>query len=284
MMAVLFLEIMLGTNMKVGWLIDIDLMAEEQVGIIPHLKSLGYPVYKLSAALDKPKIKHDPEYVYAFLGSFEELDSVKKHLGFPIATYGLNKYINRSGYISFMPNDWFLNEHSVMATWGQLQHNSTRFFKMFDSEQLFARPDDGKKSFTGQVFNKSSIFDEMQFLDRYSRVAPETLIWVGESKKIDREYRFWISAGKVLTWSEYSWDKTPIQTIVEPTKAICDMAEQVAKYDWQVDLIYTVDITEHDGTAKIIELNSFSCAGLYNCDGKNLLEVVSRDILDEWND
>ena len=267
--------------MNLCWLIDVDLIAEEQPDLVSHVRSLGYSVYKLSAALDIPKIKHDPECIYAFLGSFEELRHVQKHLGFPVATYGLNSLINRSGYVSYLPNEWFLNEHSVMTTWGQLQNNSHRFFKLFDSDRLFARPNDGNKSFTGQVFEKSTIHDEMQFLDRYSSVVPETIIWIGEAKKIEKEYRFWISAGKVVTWSEYSWN---IQDSAPPSPAILDMAEQVAKHEWQVDLIYTVDITEHEGTAKIIELNSFSCAGLYSCDGKKLLETVSRDILDEWND
>lgn len=267
---------------NICWLIDVDLVAEEQPDLISHIKSLGYSVYKLSAALDKPKIEYDPECIYAFLGSFEELRHVRKHLGFPVATYGLNSLINRSGYMSYLPNEWFLNEHSVMTTWGQLQNNSHRFFNRFDSDRLFVRPNGGNKLFTGQVFEKSSIHEEMQFLDRYSSVLPETIIWIGEAKKIDREYRFWISVGKVVTWSEYSWDKTPIQNVTEPSQVVIDMAEQVAKHEWQVDRIYTVDITEHSGEAKIIELNSFSCAGLYNCDGKQLLETVSRDILAEW--
>ena len=59
--------------MKLAWLVDVDLVAEEQPDLVSHIKSLGYSVYKLSAALDKPKIEYDPECIYAFLGSFEEL-------------------------------------------------------------------------------------------------------------------------------------------------------------------------------------------------------------------
>ena len=268
--------------MKLTWLIDIDLMAEEQTGIVPHLKSLGYQVHQLPAALDKPRIKHDEETIYAFLGSFQELDAIRKHLKFPVATYGLNRYVNRSGYASHMPPEWFLNENSIMVTWGLLQRNPTRFFSMFESDRLFVRPDDGRKTFTGQVFEKSNIRDEMLFLDRYSSVMPETLIWVGEALTVGPEYRFWISDGKVVTWSEYSWNKAPISSPTAPGKILFDMAQNIATLEWQLDRIYTVDITEYNGEARIIELNSFSCAGLYHCDGKMLLETVSRDILYEW--
>ena len=270
--------------MKLAWLIDANLVAEEQPDLVSHIKSLGYPVHKLSSTLDMPKIQYEPECVYAFLGSFEELRRVQKHCSISVATYGLNKLINRSGYVSYIPNDCFLNADSIMITWGQLANHPSRFFDMFKTDRLFVRPDSGSKTFSGQVFETSTILEEMKFLDRYSSVAPKTIIWVGGAKTIEQEYRFWISAGKVVTWSEYSWDKTPVNNSVPPSKIVMDMAEQVANYEWQVDRIYTIDITEHHEVAKIIELNSFSCAGLYNCDGKKLLETVSRDILAEWED
>lgn len=268
--------------MKLAWLIDTDLIGEEQPNLSEHIKKLGYSVYKLTATRDLPIIQYEPDCVYAFLGSFQELRHVQKHYKFPVATYGLNKYMNRSGYISYMPNSWFLNDASIMTTWGQFKHDSNRFFNLYDADSLFIRPDNGTKTFTGQVIRRVNIMEQIQFLEKYSSVANETLIWVGDEKNIDREYRFWISAGKVVTWSEYNWDKSHVTNIDPPTKIIIDMAEQVAKYSWQVDRIYTVDITEYLGFAKIIELNSFSCAGLYNCDSGYLLEIVSQDILDEW--
>jgi len=270
--------------MKLCWFVDTDLIAENQPDLVNHIKSLGHTVIKLSATLDRPKFTPDPDSCYTFLGSFEELKYVQSTLGVPVMTYGVNKYIVRSGYISFIPNSWFLNESSVMSTWGQLFDNSDRFFNMFNADMLFVRPDSGNKTFTGQTFSKNKIHQEMRFLDRYSQVEPTTIIWVGEAKKIEKEYRVWISAGKVVTYSEYSWDKSPIEHSVAPSQTILDLAEQVASYEWQVDLIYTVDITEYDGAAKIIELNSFSCDGLYDCDGKKLLETVCQDIIAEWQD
>lgn len=270
--------------MKLSWLIDVDLIAEEQPDLVSHIKSLGYDVYKLSAALDKPKLINDINHIYAFLGSFQELSAIKKYTDIPIATYGLNHLIDRSGYISYMPQYWFLNEESVMVTWGQLTKDKNMFFNMFNTDKLFVRPNSAKKIFTGQVFTKENIFTEMQFLNQNSSVMPETIIWVGRAKAIEKEYRFWISDRKIAGYSEYSFDKSPLCTKTEPSKIVMDMANQVADYSWQVDRIYTVDITEHLDVAKIVELNSFSCAGLYNCDGKKLLETVSLDILAEWEE
>ena len=74
-----------------------------------------------------------------------------------------------------------------MITWGQLANHPSRFFDMFKTDRLFVRPDSGSKTFSGQVFETSTILEEMKFLDRYSSVAPETIIWVGGAKTIERE-------------------------------------------------------------------------------------------------
>jgi len=269
-------------NMKVGWLIDVDIMAEQQVGLIPHLRSLGYEVHKLSVTRDPPMIPYEPGAIWAFLGSFQELRSINDHLDFNVATYGLNRSMARSGYVSHMPDEWFLNNTAVMTTWGQLARRSQWFFDTFHGS-LFVRPDSGHKTFTGQVFAYYNINAEMSFIEQHSSVSPDTIVWVSGVKEIDREYRFWISAGRVVTHSEYSWNSNPPDD-APPSQVVCDLARRVAEYEWQVDRIYTVDITEYKGEARIIELNSFSCASLYNCDGQKLLETVSQDILAEWQD
>lgn len=266
--------------MKLCWLIDIEAVGAQHQPVIPYLRNLGYQVVEISSALDNPNVTIEPDCIYSFLGSFQELNFLQKKLKLPIATYGLNHYIERAGYVSYMP-DWFLND-SIMTTWGQLKSKSEWFFSLF-GESIFVRPNNGRKTFTGQVFNTENLLGEMEFLDKHSGVVPETLIWICRAKVITGEYRFWISNGEVVTYSAYSWDETPIIE-PNPSSKVLDLANKVAKHDWQVDRIYTVDITEYQNEAKIIELNSFSCAGLYNSDAEKLLKIVSRDILAEWDE
>ena len=292
--------------MKLIWLVDIDLMlndednAEKSKSALAHLRGLGYPVMELSVTKNRPKFlkqyNEDPEIVLAFLGSFEELRSLQKE-GIRVATYGLNQYINQSAYLSYLPNEWFLN-HNVnhrqaqMTTWGILQKNPDRFFEQYadvdcydrDLDTIFVRPDNGRKTFTGQVFQRHKMMEEMKFLESHSTVLPETVIWVGEAQNIDREYRFWISNGKVVTWSQYSWDKSAVLSPQDPNAETFKLAKTVAEYSWQLDRIYTVDIMESGDTIKIVEMNAFSTSGLYNCDVSLLLETVSRDILAEWEE
>jgi hypothetical protein len=69
------------------------------------------------------------------------------------------------------------------------------------------------------------------------------------------------------------------------THPICDtMAQKVAEAEWQADRVYICDVALVDsapyegGTkqAKIIELNAFSCSGLYACDTYKIVEAVSK--------
>lgn len=267
--------------MKLCWLIDIPIVGGDQ-DVLVHLKNLGHQVVEITAKLENPNLIVEPDSIYPFLGSFQELNFLSK-LKIPVATYGLNSNIIRSSYISYMPQEWFLNHDAMMTTWGLLKSNPDWWFNFFNTASLFVRPDSGKKTFTGQVFDKVNIKTEMEFLSRHSNVMPETILWVCPAKKIEKEFRFWISAGKVVTYSEYSWDRD-IDIAGSPSDTAFKLAEKVAGYQWQADRIYTVDIQDSSKEAKIIELNSFSCAGLYRCDGKHLLETVSRDILSEWED
>jgi len=270
--------------MKLCWFIDNDLMAEYHPDLANYIRSLGHDVISLSATFARPKFTLNPDCHYTFLGSFQELKYVQKYLNVPVATYGLGNSILRSVYASYLPTEWFLNSESIMTTWALLEKNRRWFFDKIGAD-LFVRPDSGKKTFTGQVFTFTpyNINEEMSFVGQNSSVQPESIVWVTPAKDIGREYRFWISNGKVVTWSEYQWNKTAVPP-VSPTAAMIDLARTVAEYKWQADLIYTVDICEHEGEAKIIELNSFSCAGLYQCDAHKLLEIVSQDILAEWED
>ena len=194
-----------------------------------------------------------------------------------ITTYGLGPSILRSHYTSYLPRGWFLNEDAYLTTWGCFDGRD-----FMHREAVFIRPDSGYKVFTGQTVEYKDLKERKQEIEQQSEVRPETLIWVSSVKNIENEYRVWISNGKVVTWSEYSWDKTELEPAGIP-KNMLIFAKGIANYRWQVDRIYVVDLTTIDGIGPyVVEFNSFSCSGLYDCDSEKLFETVSRDILAEW--
>ena len=264
--------------MKLNWIIDVDIIGEEHINVPNQLRSFGYKVTTLSATKDFPKIISEMDTIYPFHGSFQELSKIKKSI-IP-ATYGINQNILRSHYTSYIPNDWFLNKNSMMTTWGNLYKSTNFWFEYFGNE-LFIRPDSGNKTFTGQVITRKNFDEQKSILEQFSNIKPETIIWISNAKRIENEYRFWISNKKIATCCEYSWEKEKQLGIV-PMIAMT-FANKIANYEWQVDSIYVVDISIIDNYPSIIEFNSFSCSGLYTCDSKELFKIVSEDIITEWN-
>lgn len=259
--------------MKLVWIIDIDIMDAKHHGAIKHLRNLGYEVITVSATKDVPTLSQDPDIIYTYLGSFEGLRPLQKQRW--IATYGMGDSILRTHYTSNMPLDWFLNSDDYLTTWGR-HCSGLRDNKI---HERFIRPDSGKKIFTGQVFpsDMKMLESEIEFMNRYSGCQPETLIWVSSPKIIQEEYRFWISNTKIVGMSEYSWvEDFSIQN--NPPKEMIEFAQEVANYKWQPDDLYTLDLTMYDDYPHIIEFNSFSCAGLYDCDATSMLEQVTKDI------
>lgn len=261
--------------MDMCWIIDVDILDQKHHYVIPYLRGLGYNVICQSVTKDMPKLSDG--VIYPYLGSFEGLRSLKK-TNAKILTYGLDFQILRSYYMSYMDNSMFVNDKSIMTTWGMFVQNYEWYYELYNSSDIFIRPDSGKKTFTGQVINKNDIKTEIEFLSRYSSVMNEHHIWISPKADIGREYRFWISNQKVVASSEYSWNKDCIISKEIPAD-LFKFAEKIADLDFQVDYVYTVDLTHIAGIPKIIELNSFSCAGVYDCDVRILLETISHDIL-----
>ena len=92
-----------------------------------------------------------------------------------------------------------------------------------------------------------------------------------------------IADGKVIAGSEYRWDgKLDIRR--DWPQECWDLADQVAKHPWQVDIAYTCDVALTNSGPKIVELNGFSCAGLYACDLNLVVKGVSDAALKDWNE
>jgi len=186
---------------------------------------------------------------------------------------GINDRTQATSYMSALPLNWFLNRNANMMTWKMFKHRARELFFDHDTNQLFIRPNSGFKTFAGQVVKFGTIDHDIETLDKLSSVMDDTLILVGECQDLRGEFRFVIADGQVVAGSEYRWDgKLDIRRDWTPE---CEaLAQQVASHEWQVDVAYTCDVALTEDCPRIVELNGFSCAGLYACD----LNLVVRHV------
>lgn len=160
---------------------------------------------------------------------------------------------------------------------------------------IFIRPNSGAKTFTGQIIKKEEIDKEFKLLENYAGKSLDQILAITSSPKlIDKEWRFVVVDKKVIAASQYRDNQeTTIRNQnqeIEPViKRGCEigarkLAEKVANEEWQPDRAYTLDICKSGGEYKLIEVNSFSCSGLYLCSPSSVVKAVSKEALKEWKE
>lgn len=138
---------------------------------------------------------------------------------------------------------------------------------------LFIRPDSGFKTFAGRVVRYDEFNSDYEFMSEYS--DRDALAVISSPKPIDAEFRFVICKKKVVTGCIYKSDGELVTNNSENEQLdllyALKYAENVAKTEWEPEPIYVMDICLSNDEYKLLEINSFSCSGLYGC---QLAEVV----------
>lgn len=212
----------------------------------------------------------------------------------PVIVYGTHGFIKQSrkyGFYSFcreenlkvsswmpkFPNHMMLN-NGCWYPWESIKEKMMA--SAFDS--IFIRPDAVTKTFTGQVVRPNDYKSFIEKTDAMSGIGEGTWIFTSDPVSITAEYRYFIVGGKVVAGSQYRRDNK--LDIRQDTSLTADqLAKIVAEWKWQPDDCYVVDIADTDFGPQIIEFNSMSCAGLYACDQKAIIESVSHFVERDWN-
>ena len=272
---------------QVKWILDdsrlLERLATYGPGLVPVLERNGFD-YHVCERYDNgtfSEVPDHPDQCIVLYGSHQFVKAINPGGRFQPGCLGSNERTRASSYMSNLPLDWFLNREGVFMTWAMFKRRSRELFYEHDTNELFVRPDSGFKTFAGQVVRYGTIDEDIKTLDELSGVMPETMILVNTTQKLQGEFRFVISDGKIIAGSEYRWDgKLDIRR--DWTPECEELAQRVASHEWQVDIAYTCDIALLDGDVKVIELNGFSSAGLYACDLDKVVKGVSAAALREF--
>jgi hypothetical protein len=279
--------------MKAGWIVDrymLDLAAERGCGSIADaVLRAGMEVHVVTSdghmSRDMTLPAWDGRCVVLY-GSFRFVRRVERQLkasGRPALLPGAFARVENLSYSTFGAHlgDVLLNDDFVILPFGEFRRRRLRGW----GGRCFLRPDAVTKSFAGMVVTEGDFDHEMNSLEKLQLVMPEDLVVAAAARDIRRETRFVVVDGEVVSGSTYGWNGSddiglPID------KASAALARDVASRAWQPDRAYTCDIAlfedDVDLKARLIELNSFSCAGLYGCDLDAVVAAVSDAAEDEW--
>lgn len=228
---------------------------------------------------------------------FKKYESPKDYGIRPVILYGSHQFVRRhyhryypgafglqgtsiNEYMSNIPSQWLLNSDGMALPWGLYKSQFERLCDLYNSDSLFIKPIDGSKSFTGFTTTKENFVIDCLTVEQLSAIENHQFIWISKPKNIQSEYRYVVINKQIVAGSDYNWDD--FNDIKGITDEECDqLAQKVAQYTWQPDFMYTVDVGLSDNQPKIIEFNSFSCAGFYGCNLKNIL-ISANDAIKIW--
>ena len=79
-------------------------------------------------------------------------------------------------------------------------------------------------------------------------------------------------------------NRVSTRTFVDEALTKEQIAQRIAKEEWQPDKAYTLDVCKSNGEYFMLEANSFSCSGLYKCPPEPIVKSVSEAALKEWKE
>lgn len=178
-----------------------------------------------------------------------------------------------TSYFPQLKNE-LLNWDGCFFPFGVLKDKKEWIFDTFGEDRaVFVRPDRGDKSFTGEVLYKENWEKD---IDSFN-VEPQELVLVARPQKIHAEYRVVTIDGEAITGSQYRLNGD-FEVSSECPQKVLNYAQQMSKL-YSTEIAHVIDIAQLSDSLKVVELNSFSCSGLYDCDCDKIVKKFA-DIYD----
>lgn len=180
-----------------------------------------------------------------------------------------------SRYYPVLREHLFNDRHELIPL-SLLKQNRFEYYARYGREAVvFVRPDSGIKTFTGQLLDLQD-FDRFWSNSASCMATDEDLVVVSTPKTIRGEWRYVVVDGKISAKSLYQYQGQSTCVPHAPLKADRKVEEIIAA-GYRTDPVYCVDVCEDaDGKMWLMELTSFSSAGLYACDKYAVVKAVSE--------
>jgi hypothetical protein len=283
--------------MNVKWLVE-NFEADNKIWkLIAELKSRNQPLEVIDYYnyYLKGNIQNDDGTVSAssfgdddcvmFMGSIQLALWIKRNKPWIPGIWLDPEKFKCTTYYSYL-GEFLFNQDYEFTTVGEYKRKVDSYYSRFGVDNcLFVRPDTGLKSFTGQIFTRERHDTDWKYFDQTTK--PEDIIVVSTPKNIKAEYRLVVGDGNIVASSQYQREGKREQLPGCPV-SVARMGMAIAHTidsDLKVGPMYVVDIAvTHDDIPRLMEINCFNCAGLYECDKKIVVDVANEIAWKEYQE
>lgn len=208
------------------------------------------------------------------------LDINSRTKWYPGAWLNIEKY--ECSYFYAYVGDYLLNDDYIFLPINQVERIKPWLFQEFVvNGRIFIRPSSGLKSFTGQLFDYDLKGVDVDWSWVRHNTDSHTLCVIAKPKIIAAEWRVVMADGEPIACSKYKEDGNSI-LINEAPMEVINVARNVLCCI-EPDPMFTIDIAmTSTGKYKLLEIGSFSCAGLYACDMEPIVRKASEIAEREW--
>lgn len=150
-------------------------------------------------------------------------------------------------------------------------------------ELVFVRPDGDLKHFAGTVIDAGEAaawFEDASSMAPDSGsyyMPPDMFVWVSTPKNIDREWRFFIVNGQVVSGSMYR-DRGQLKLARVTDTELLQQA-QLKAAGWLPHRNCVMDLALTDGELKVVEFNTLNASGFYDHDTVDIFKALYKDYL-----
>lgn len=236
--------------------------------------------------IDGSIYKNKPLFAY---GSLQLIKRLQKS-NFSVVTFCNFKQFKCSYYYPRF-GKYLLQEQYAFVPFGEFDRRKEWLFQHLGQQnQIFVRPDDGFKTFTGQLVSKERWDKDMGLIGFYD-VQPECMCIVSEPKNIKNEWRFVIGTDfpsdeypqRIISGSCYKINGNLVENPNdEIDQYVIDYVNEViSNVNYRPDPFWILDVCLTD-KLNVLEVGSMSCSGLYGCDLNKVISNIADFLTAEW--
>lgn len=216
-----------------------------------------------------------------FYGSLQCAARLKRLANFVPGVWCDLKSLECTNYYSYL-GKYLLNDDYVMFPYGELKRKKYDLFRQFDSQKLFIRPSSGFKTFNGQLIDYNEYDKTINNINAFNTIEQSSIVIASSAKTIYEEWRLVIVDKCVVAACKYK--KEGLVDIKNGCPMdVWSLGEKIAE-TYSPELAYTMDICRGKDGISLIELNSFSCSGLYAANKEAVVRAINKAALKEYGE
>jgi hypothetical protein len=268
--------------MKPQWIIENFTKEESFLDLEKEVRAQGYDVQTIKGDFLKADLADYRDTCVIFNGSIEMCKIAKEVLSAqgcsPIIYCDWEKYLCTSYYPHF--SEHVFNDNYVLVPMIEFQRRLYQFYGIFGKQELiFVRPNNGDKTFKAELLDIQDAPKFFEELDQYKH----DLVLLSTPKNIIGEWRFVCTAEKeILAVSSYRYQGV-LTRIPSAPHGANEKCKELLEIGYYPDSVFCIDIVQDsDGNFWMMELTSFSSAGLYSARKENIVRRVSEIAMKDY--